>query len=41
VIKDTDLAKEAEEIEKDEQLSASESRTRIIAAIEKRYTLSS
>ncbi len=39
VIKDTDLAAEAEEIEKDEKLSASESRARIVAAIEQRYML--
>jgi len=39
VIKDTDLTAEAEEIEKDEKLSASESRARIVASIEQRYTL--
>jgi HAD superfamily hydrolase (TIGR01484 family) len=39
VIKDTDLAAEAEKIEKDEKLSASVSRARILAAIEQKYTL--
>lgn len=40
VIKDEDLAKEAESIERDKQLSAQESRARIRSAIEKRYALS-
>lgn len=40
VIKDTDLATEAEEIEQNKQLSASESRSRMIAAIEHHYTQS-
>ena len=39
VIKDPDLAAEAEKVEKDEKLSASESRARIVEAIEQRYTL--
>jgi HAD superfamily hydrolase (TIGR01484 family) len=39
VIKDPELAAEAEQISKDEKLSASESRARILASIEKRYTL--
>ena len=39
VIKDPDLAAEAETVEKDEKLSASESRARIVEAIEQRYTL--
>ena len=38
VIKDADLASEAAEIERDEALSAAESRARIRQAIEKRYT---
>jgi HAD superfamily hydrolase (TIGR01484 family) len=38
VIKDPDLAAEAEKVEKDEKLSASESRARIVKAIEQRYT---
>ena len=38
-IKDPDLAREAEEVERDMQLSAQESRERIRAAIDKRYTL--
>ncbi|MFL5624293.1 MAG: HAD family hydrolase [Ktedonobacteraceae bacterium] len=41
VIKDMDLAREAEEIEKDEKLSARESRARIVATLEKRYVLPS
>jgi hypothetical protein len=40
VIKDADLATAAEEIEQNEQLSASESRARIVAAIEQHYTQS-
>src|SRR5947207_1133270 len=39
VVKDPDLAAEAEKVEKDEKLSASESRARIVEAIEQRYTL--
>jgi hypothetical protein len=39
VIKDPDLAAVAEEVEKDETLSADESRSRIVEAIEQRYTL--
>lgn len=39
VIKDPDLAAEGEKVEKDEKLSASESRARILEAIEQRYTL--
>ena len=39
VIKDADLAAVAEEVEKDEKLSARESRARIVEAIEQRYTL--
>ncbi len=39
VIKDPDLAAEAEKVEKDEKLSASESRARIVKAIDQRYTL--
>jgi len=39
-IKDEDLAKEAESIERDERLSAQGSRARIKSAIEQRYTLS-
>jgi len=39
VIKDPDLAREAEKVEKDEKLSAHESRARIVEAIEQRYTL--
>jgi hydroxymethylpyrimidine pyrophosphatase-like HAD family hydrolase len=38
-IKDEDLAREAERIEQDESLSPQESRERIRAAIDKRYTL--
>ena len=38
-IKDESLAKEAESIERDERLSARESRKKIQAAIEHRYTL--
>jgi hypothetical protein len=38
-IKDTELAAEAEKIENDKKLSASESRARILAAIERRYIL--
>ncbi|HEY4387452.1 MAG TPA: hypothetical protein VGN34_23600 [Ktedonobacteraceae bacterium] len=41
VIKDTELAREAEEIENDKQLSARESQDRMIAALGKRYTLPS
>jgi hydroxymethylpyrimidine pyrophosphatase-like HAD family hydrolase len=37
-IKDPDLAEEAEAVERDEELDATESRARIRAAIEKRYT---
>jgi hypothetical protein len=40
VIKDADLAAETEEIEKNENLSASESRAKVEAAIERRYTQS-
>jgi hypothetical protein len=39
IIKDTDLAAATEEVEKDEKLSAPESRARIVEAIEQRYTL--
>jgi hydroxymethylpyrimidine pyrophosphatase-like HAD family hydrolase/energy-coupling factor transporter ATP-binding protein EcfA2 len=39
VVKDPELAAEAEKVEKDEKLSASESRARIVEAIEQRYTL--
>ena len=39
MIKDPDLAAEAEKVEKDEKLSANESRARIVKAIEQRYTL--
>jgi hypothetical protein len=39
VIKDPDLAAVAEEVEKDEKLSPSASRARIVEAIEQRYTL--
>ena len=39
IIKDEDLARDAEQVASDPVLSASESRTRIRAAIESRYTL--
>lgn len=39
VIKDRDLAREAEQIETDEHLSAQESRARMLAALDRRYTL--
>jgi hypothetical protein len=38
-IKDEELAREAERIEQDESLSAQESRERIRAAVDQRYTL--
>ena len=41
VIKDDDLAREVESIEKDAQLTPRESRARIRSAIEQRYTLPS